>query len=270
MALAASGCGVIGDGDVTAPARVQLEGDGGERTFPRLTEVPDGPPRRPSRRGERERLIRELGGDSGSNRNGEAAQDQRGAFRPAGSRPQDVQLAQAEGAGTDDGGPRIEIDRDQIPQMRPSQQGEPVEVPGQSRSERRNTQPRGDTRDGGDGARRIAVIQFGHGQAGLDGRDRRVLQKVATIHERTGRPLRVVGHSSSFTRTLSPIEHRVANFDMSMKRAETVANALAALGVDGDSLRVQARADRDPIYHEVMPNGQAGNRRAEIYLRARR
>jgi len=57
---------------------------------------------------------------------------------------------------------------------------------------------------------------------------------------------------------------------MSMRRAQRVAQALDALGVPARILQVQARADRDPIYHEVMPSGAAGNRRAEIYLRASR
>jgi flagellar motor protein MotB len=29
---------------------------------------------------------------------------------------------------------------------------------------------------------------------------------------------------------------------------------------------VSAMADEQPVYHEVMPSGEAGNRRAEIYI----
>jgi flagellar motor protein MotB len=28
----------------------------------------------------------------------------------------------------------------------------------------------------------------------------------------------------------------------------------------------EARADNQPVFHEFMPTGEAGNRRAEIYL----
>ncbi|SDF75956.1 Outer membrane protein OmpA [Limimonas halophila] len=266
LGLLLTGCTNALVGDDVTPERVQLEGDAAEAAYPRLSTVPDGPPRRPSRRAERQRLIDELQGKpAGDEKTGAAGQGARRA--PAGDTPGAVQLAQAQGGDPAD--ERIEINRDEIPQMAPSREGQPVQVPAGTADDAGDDQPSGDATGRGE-VRRIAVIQFGHGQAGLDGRDRRVLRKVATIQERTGRRLRVVGHSSSFTRTLSPIDHRIANFDMSIKRAETVANALVAMGVGADAIRVQARGDRDPLYHEFMPSGQAGNRRAEIYLRASR
>ena len=78
--------------------------------------------------------------------------------------------------------------------------------------------------------------------------------------------VRVVGHASARTGNKTPERHQVANFDMSLKRASAVAAALVALGVDQSMITSEARGDLQPVYHKFMPNGEAGNRRAEIYL----
>ena len=266
MAVAVSGCSGFAENDVVAPERVQLDGVAAGEGYPHLSSVPDGPVRRPATRADRERMIEALQDERGST--GSAPEDRDSSRAPAGTHPGDVQLAQAQGdQGRQDD--RIEINREQIPQMSPSREGEPLDVPTRTESQQ-NVQSVASNASEAARDRRVAVIQFGHGQAMLSGHDRQVLEKVTRIHDRTRRRLRVVGHSSSFTRTLDPVEHRIANFDMSMKRAEAVANALAAMGVSANAIRVQARGDRDPRYHEFMPSGQAGNRRAEIYLRAPR
>jgi flagellar motor protein MotB len=51
-----------------------------------------------------------------------------------------------------------------------------------------------------------------------------------------------------------------------MARADIVAKLLMQYGVPASKLIVIAQADSQPIYHEFMPSGEAGNRRAEIYL----
>lgn len=117
-----------------------------------------------------------------------------------------------------------------------------------------------------DGGRRVAVIYFRHGSASLQSRDRQVLRDVAQIYERQGRDLRVVGHASSRTAAMDPVDHRMANFDTSLKRAQAVVDALVSMGVPRDSIQLEARGDNEPVYHEFMPTGEAGNRRAEIFL----
>jgi len=81
-----------------------------------------------------------------------------------------------------------------------------------------------------------------------------------------GGSLRVVGHASSRTRDVDPLRHRLVNFRLSLARANAVARALARRGVPASEVRVQAMSDNVPLYHEFMPSGEAGNRRAEIYL----
>lgn len=178
-----------------------------------------------------------------------------------------------------------------VPRLRPSRRGEPVRMIRSARdgahappdrSPRRRQVAQGTTtvgaadtagvRTGGGGpsavqaGQRVAVVYFRHGSHRLVARDRRVLRRVAELYRERGGRLRVVGHASSRTATLDPIAHRMANLDISLKRAEAVADALVAMDVERADIRVEARANREPVYHEFMPTGEAGNRRAEVYL----
>ncbi|MEQ8356869.1 MAG: OmpA family protein [Kiloniellaceae bacterium] len=111
-----------------------------------------------------------------------------------------------------------------------------------------------------------AIIFFSHGSSELDAGDRSVLRDIAALHRQRGGRLRVVGHSSSRTRNTTPEEHQIANFDMSLTRAESVQAELLALGVAAGAVRAEAVGDAEPVYHEFMPSGEAGNRRVEIFL----
>lgn len=112
----------------------------------------------------------------------------------------------------------------------------------------------------------VAVIHFAHGSAALSGEDRRVLQRVAELHRQQGGGLLIVGHASARTAQLEAERHADVNLKMSQRRAETVARALEQAGVPSDALRVEAVGHRERLYEEFMPSGEAGNRRAEIYL----
>jgi len=119
---------------------------------------------------------------------------------------------------------------------------------------------------GGGPGQLAAIIFFGHGSSDLDARDRSVLRDVAALQQQRGGRLRLVGHSSSRTRNTTPDEHQLANFDMSLARAEAVQEALLSLGVESDVVQAEAVGDAEPVYHEFMPSGEAGNRRVEIFL----
>ena len=116
------------------------------------------------------------------------------------------------------------------------------------------------------GAQLVAVVYFAHASSRLDGNDRGVLRDIAALHRQRGGVIRVVGHASAQTGVTDQIAHSLANFEMSLKRANAVAAALVALGVAKDRVRAEARGDNQPVYHEFMTTGQAGNRRAEIFL----
>jgi len=82
----------------------------------------------------------------------------------------------------------------------------------------------------------------------------------------SGAYVRVVGHASMRTRDMDPFEHTLANFNMSVERANAVAQALIDNGVPPGQLIVDAVGDTQPIFSEAMPSGEQGNRRAEIFL----
>ncbi|MFQ6016826.1 MAG: OmpA family protein [Kiloniellaceae bacterium] len=112
----------------------------------------------------------------------------------------------------------------------------------------------------------VGVVYFAHGSAALDANDRRVLRDIVTLHRQRGGSIRVVGHASARTAVVDALRHSVANFEMSWQRANAVAAALVELGAERDKVRAEARSDSQPVYHEFMPTGEAGNRRAEVFL----
>lgn len=111
-----------------------------------------------------------------------------------------------------------------------------------------------------------ATILFDHGSTTLDPAGRDSVRKVAADYRKTGGTLRVVGHASSRTTDMRPLQHQLANFQVSVSRAEAVAQELARLGVPRNAMQVAGVGDSQPIYYEVMPAGESGNRRVEIFV----
>lgn len=116
------------------------------------------------------------------------------------------------------------------------------------------------------GATRVATIVFPNGSSKLSTRDRQILAQVVALQKERGGTLHVVGHSSSRTRNLSPEKHRLVNYKMSAERAKMVAKELIRRGANRRTVATAALSDTQPLYQEIMPNGEAGNRRAEIFL----
>lgn len=115
-------------------------------------------------------------------------------------------------------------------------------------------------------AGQAAVIHFAIGSSRLGAAARRTLGKVAAIQRSRGGALRIVGHASSRTGDMDIVNHNLINFQVSMDRAQAVARELMRLGVAPEAVRVGAESDAQPLFFEVMPAGEAGNRRVEIYL----
>ncbi|MEE8622832.1 MAG: OmpA family protein [Alphaproteobacteria bacterium] len=112
----------------------------------------------------------------------------------------------------------------------------------------------------------MATILFPKGSAELNARGRRILGDVYRLHRQRGGKMRVIGHASLRTRNLDAATHKTVNYRISAARADSVARELSRRGVRADEISVDARADSEPIYFEIMPSGEAGNRRAEIYF----
>ena len=117
-----------------------------------------------------------------------------------------------------------------------------------------------------DGAIKVATIHFGNGSAALSSRDRQIIANALQLKRERGGRIHIIGHASSRTRSLDPLRHKMLNFKISVDRADAVARELIRLGMNKEDLLVDAISDSQPMYFEFMPTGEAGNRRAEIYL----
>jgi len=112
----------------------------------------------------------------------------------------------------------------------------------------------------------IALIYFQHGSSSLSAEDRRIIGEVAQLQRAQGGVIRIVGHASMRTANADPQSHEDANYRMSLARANAVAEALMSAGLRAENVQVAAQGSADPEYYEFTPTGEAGNRRAEIYL----
>jgi flagellar motor protein MotB len=110
------------------------------------------------------------------------------------------------------------------------------------------------------------TINFRHGSARLSSLNLGVIVKMAQQALDAGAFIRVVGHASMRTVQMDPLEHIVANFNISVLRANAVAAALIQNGVPAERLIVDALGDTQPLHSEAMPSGEHANRRTEIFL----
>jgi len=120
---------------------------------------------------------------------------------------------------------------------------------------------------GGYGAgAKLATVYFGDGSARLGSRDVATIRQAIRTYKARGGTIVVVGHASSRTRNVTAMRHEMANFAISLDRANAVAREILRLGVDPSAVRVSAVSDSQPAYYEVMPAGEAGNRRTDILI----
>jgi flagellar motor protein MotB len=113
---------------------------------------------------------------------------------------------------------------------------------------------------------KVATILFTNGSARLSRSDHQILQGVVRLHRQKGGRVRVIGHASSRTRTMDPVRHKMVNFKVSADRAQVVRDALIRAGLGRQDIAARGVSDSQPLYYEVMPSGEAGNRRTEIYI----
>ncbi len=116
------------------------------------------------------------------------------------------------------------------------------------------------------GVVKVATIHFRNGSSALTTRDRQIIANALQLQKERGGRIHIIGHASSRTRSTDPVRHKMLNFKVSVDRADAVARELIRLGVKKRELVVDAMSDAQPVYFEFMPTGEAGNRRAEIYL----
>ncbi len=119
---------------------------------------------------------------------------------------------------------------------------------------------------GGNGFYQVATIQFLNGSSNIGAAGRRILRQVSVQHKKTGGTIHVVGHASSRTRSTNVAKHKLINLRVSSARADSIAKELVKFGTKVSDIAIGAVSDSEPKYHEYMPSGEAGNRRAEIFI----
>jgi len=112
----------------------------------------------------------------------------------------------------------------------------------------------------------IAVVFFADASSSLSDRAMGVLRNVILVQRQVGGQLRIIGHASERTAAVSYSEHISINQRLSQARANAVARALIRFGAAPGSISMAAVGSQQPVYLEVMPTGEAGNRRVEVYL----
>ena len=123
---------------------------------------------------------------------------------------------------------------------------------------------------GANGAAPAAVVYFAGDGIKLSAAARKEIRTAAQLFKASGgsATVRVIGHSSSRTANMSVEKHLETIFDKSQKRANAVAQELIHEGVPATRVLVEAVGDSQPVYYESMPQGEAGNRRAEIFVQS--
>jgi flagellar motor protein MotB len=112
----------------------------------------------------------------------------------------------------------------------------------------------------------VGLVYFGAGSTQLGGSDRQVLHQIAALQQAYGGVIRIVGHASSRTDNMPMDEHQKTNANIAEARAKSVALQLVHYGVRPLFVQIAGASDTQPLYPEIMPAGEAANRRAEIYL----
>ena len=112
----------------------------------------------------------------------------------------------------------------------------------------------------------VGYVYFNNGSSNLTSADRQVLQQVAQLQRIQGGVLRIIGHASARTGNMEALQQDQVNRDVSLERATAVARALVEYGVQPILVQVAAAGDDQTLYAESTPAGEAGNRRAEVYL----
>lgn len=113
---------------------------------------------------------------------------------------------------------------------------------------------------------RLDTFYFANGSSVLDGGYNARIRDIVRQAKAKKAVITVYGYASSRTRNTDIVSHKLANFNVSMARAENVAAALRRAGLPAKSIKVEALSDSNPAYLEVMPEGERLNRRAEVYI----
>jgi len=113
-----------------------------------------------------------------------------------------------------------------------------------------------------------AVVMFPGDTTKLDASARNQVRAAVVAFQQHGGSgfLKVIGHASSRTGNMPVEKHLMTIFEKSQARAKAVAAEIIREGVPASRVLIEAVGDSQPVYYESMPQGEEGNRRAEIFI----
>ena len=114
---------------------------------------------------------------------------------------------------------------------------------------------------------RVATINFYSGSSQVDGSGLSKIKKVAKIAREREAKIKIVGHASKRTRDMPLVKHKLVNFNISDKRAQSVADIfIKKYKFPSNNILTEAVSDTKPLFKENMPAGTKANQRTEIFL----
>ena len=114
---------------------------------------------------------------------------------------------------------------------------------------------------------RVATINFYSGSSQVDGSGLGKIKKVAKIAREREAKIKIVGHASERTRDMPLAKHKLVNFNISDKRAQSVADIfIKKYNFPSNNILTEAVSDTKPLFKENMPAGTKANQRTEIFL----
>ena len=114
---------------------------------------------------------------------------------------------------------------------------------------------------------RVATINFYSGSSQVDGSGLKKIKKIAKMAKDREAKIKIVGHASKRTRDMPLAKHKLVNFNISDRRAQSVADIfIKKHKFPSNNLITEAVSDTKPLFKENMPAGTIANQRTEIFL----
>ena len=108
------------------------------------------------------------------------------------------------------------------------------------------------------------VLLFDSGSADVRPEFAELAHRIAASLDKEPGSINIVGHTDNVKPR--PTSRFKSNYDLSVKRAESVAKLLEGLVQDPSRIQVEGRGEDDPVAPNDTPEGRAKNRRVEITI----
>ena len=114
---------------------------------------------------------------------------------------------------------------------------------------------------------KVATINFYSGSSQVDGSGLKKIKKIAKMAKERKAKIKIVGHASKRTRDMPLAKHKLVNFNISDRRAQSVADIfIKKHNFPSNNLITEAVSDTKPLFKENMPAGTKANQRTEIFI----